>query len=154
MAEPYGAAAMRTSLTFNPRMGVALLGYANRTTGSLVLAGSRADRPLSVFRRLFGRVLLGPEHDLPVLRVHEDRVALIELAHQHFLRERIDDELLDRALDRARAVRRVEALLRDERLGILGELKRELPLGETRREDGRFLIDDLRQLRRDEVVED
>src|SRR5688572_4087846 len=52
--------------------GVGLSAYPSRTTGSLVLAGSCADRLFPVFLGLFGRVLLRPEHDLPVLRVDED----------------------------------------------------------------------------------
>src|SRR5262245_60827478 len=75
----------------------------------LVLPRSRAHRLLAVGRsvlRTLGGVLLRPEDDLAVLRVHEDGVALHELAHEDLLRERVEDLLLDRALDRARAVRR------------------------------------------------
>src|SRR6266516_2912591 len=76
-------------------------------------ARGRALAP-AVRRALFGfllRVLLAPEDDLAVLGIDEDGVALLEFSGQHLLRERVDDEPLDRALDRARAVDRVEALL-------------------------------------------
>src|SRR5207302_11373052 len=78
----------------------------------------RADRLLALpadLGLLVG-VLLGPELDRPVLRIHEHRVALLVLAGEDLLRERIEDQLLDRAADRPRPVDRVVALLRDERL--------------------------------------
>src|SRR6267142_25545 len=111
----------------------------------LVLAAPGADGPLPVrgaLGGLLGRVLLGPEDDLPVLCIHEDGIALLELAGEQLLRERIQDLFLDRPLDRARSVDRVEALRGDERLGVLGELERELALLETLREDLRLLLDD------------
>src|SRR5438093_229698 len=82
-------------------------------------ARARGHAPAVLFSGLLLRVLLTPEDDLAILRVDEDRVALLELAGQDLLRERIDDEPLDRALDRARAVDRVEALLRDQRLRVV-----------------------------------
>src|SRR5437870_12322977 len=110
----------------------------------------RADRLLFVLLGDLRRVLLGPEHDLAVPRVHHHGVALVELTGQHLLRERIEDALLDRALERSRAVRGVEAFLRDERLGVRGELEGDLPLGEALRKDGGLLVDDLHQLLRHE----
>ena len=60
------------------------------------------------------------------MRIDEDGVAFLELAGEDLLRERIEDELLDRSLDRTRAVGGVEALCRDERLRVLRELERDL----------------------------
>src|SRR5438445_10980099 len=70
-------------------------------------------------RGLLLRVLLAPEDDLAVLRVNQDRVALFELSREDLLRERIDDEALDRALDRARAIDRIESLFGDERFRVV-----------------------------------
>src|SRR6185503_2435335 len=91
MTERLGRQAPSYEGDAQPLAGVGREAYPTRTTGSLVLAGSRADRPFPVFLGLFGRVLLRPKDDLPVLRVHDDRVAFGELAHQHLLRERVDD---------------------------------------------------------------
>src|SRR5207245_10831138 len=77
----------------------------------------------AVRRGLLGlllRVLLAPEDGLAVLGIDEDCVVLFEFSGEHLLRERVDDEPLDRALDRARAVDRVEAFLGDERLRVVG----------------------------------
>src|SRR5207247_883205 len=55
----------------------------------------------AVRRGLLGfllRVLLAPEDGLAVLRIDEDGVALLEFSGAHLLRERVDDEPLDRAL--------------------------------------------------------
>src|SRR5207247_4710270 len=100
------------------------------------------------------RVLLAPEDDLAVLCVHEDRVAFLELSGEHLLRERIDDEPLDRALDRSRAIDGVEALLRDERLPVVGKVERDLPLEEPLRKDLRLLLNDLHEMLRHEILED
>src|SRR5581483_1967333 len=113
-----------------------------------------ADRlPLSLLG-LLRRVLLGPEHDLPFMRVHEDGVALLALAGENILRARVEDETLDRALERPRSIGGVEALLRDERLRVGRELERDLPLGQAPREDLRLLLDDLHELLGREVLED
>src|SRR5206468_6010057 len=99
-------------------------------------------------------VLLGPELDRPVLGVHEDRVALLVLAREDLLRERVEDQLLDRAADRPRPVDRVVALLRDERLRVRRELEVDLALLEPLREGLRLELDDRLELLLDEPVED
>ena len=55
------------------------------------------------------------ERDLAAVRVDLDRVARREAAGEDLLRQRVLDLLLDRALQRPRAVDRVEAGLRDLR---------------------------------------
>src|SRR2546428_142259 len=117
-------------------------------------AASRAGGLALALFGLLLRVLLAPEDDLAVLRVHEDRVALLELASQHLLRERVDHQALDGPFDRTRPVDRVESLLRDERLRVVGEVERDLSLREPLGEDLRLLLDDLHELRRHEVLED
>src|SRR5438445_8887640 len=147
------------------REGVAPLLYVARA--ALSVQGSGSDRSLvhlaaasgagGLALALFGlllRVLLAPEDDLAVLRVHEDRVALLELAGEHLMRQRIDDEALDSPFDRTRPVDRVESFLRDERLRVVGEIERDLPLGEPLGEDLRLLLDDLHELLRHEILED
>src|SRR5207249_6229606 len=73
---------------------------------------------LSSFRRSCGsggdRRLAPPEGELAVLVVQEHRVAVVELALQQAHRQRLDDLLLDRALQRPRAVDRVEPLAGQE----------------------------------------
>src|SRR5213078_1209992 len=96
----------------------------------------RSDRlpTLRALRGLLGRELLGPELDRAVLGVDEDGVAFLVLPREDLLGKRVEDELLDGAADRPRAVDRVVALLRDERLRVGRELERDLPLGEPLRE--------------------
>src|SRR5205085_1545486 len=84
-------------------------------------AGGLVQRPdglaarLAVLGHLVGE-FLGPELDRAVTRVHEDGIALGVLAGEDLLRERVQDQPLDRAADRPRTVRRVIALLGDEGL--------------------------------------
>src|SRR5438874_283950 len=83
-------------------------------------AASGAGRLTLGLLGLLLRVLLAPEHDLAVLRVHEDGVPLLELTREDLLRERVDHQALDRPFDRTCAVDGIEPLLRDERLRVLG----------------------------------
>src|SRR5258708_9514368 len=101
----------------------------------LVRLVQRTDRLLAgpaLLGLLIGE-LLGPELDLAALGVDVDGVALLVFAGEHLVRERVEDELLDRPLDRPRPVDRVVALLRDDRLRGGGELDVDLPLLETPR---------------------
>src|SRR5256712_13374488 len=107
------------------REGVAPLLYIARA--ALSVQGSGSDRSLvhlaaasgagGLALALFGlllRILLAPEDDLAVLRVHEDRVALLELAREDLLRERVDHQALDRPFDRTRSVDRIESFFCDQ----------------------------------------
>src|SRR5947199_3590658 len=134
--------------------------YRARRERSLVhsSAATASGRGLAtaVRRGLLGfllRVLLAPEDGLAVLRIDEDRVALLELSGEHLLGERVDDEPLDRALDRARAIYGVEALLRNKRLRVVRKLERDLSLEQPLREDPRLFFDDFHELLRHEVLE-
>src|SRR5258705_10913860 len=88
----------------------------------------RADGVLLVIFRLFRRILLRPEDHLAVLDIDDDRVALLELAGQHLLREWVEDETLERALERTGTVDGVPSLLRHEGLRGFRELEVDLPL--------------------------
>ena len=57
------------------------------------------------------------ERDLAVLGVHQHRIALLELALEQVLGERVLDQALEGALERAGAERRIPALLDDDVLG-------------------------------------
>src|SRR5207247_7332599 len=117
-------------------------------------AASRAGGLALALFGLLLRVLLAPEDDLAVLRVHEDRVALLELAREDLLRERVDHQALDRPFDRTRSVDRIESFFCDQRLRVVGEVARDLSLRKPLGEDLRLLLDDLHELRSHEVLED
>src|SRR2546430_6071814 len=85
----------------------------------LAAASSAGGLALPLYGLLL-RVLLAPEDDLAVLCIHEDRVALLELAGEHLLRERVDNEPLDGPFDRTRPINRVGSFLGDERLRLVG----------------------------------
>src|SRR5437773_2266446 len=84
-----------------------------RTRRLVHLAAASRTGGLALFGLLL-RVLLAPEDDLAVLRVHEDRVALLELAREDLLRERVDHQALDRPFDRTRSVDRIESFFCDQ----------------------------------------
>src|SRR5258708_26045289 len=122
----------------------------------LVRLVQRTDRLLAgpALLGLLVRELLGPELDLAALGVNVDGVALLVLAGEHLVRERVEDELLDRPLDRPRPIDRVVALVRDGRLGGRGELDVDLPLLEPLRERLELELDDRFELLLGEAVED
>ena len=70
------------------------------------------------------------------------------------MRERVEDELLDRPLDRPRPVRRVVALGGDERLRGGRELEVDLPILEPLGERPRLELDDRLELLLGQAVED
>ena len=78
--------------------------------------------------------------------VDADRVALGELALEQPLRERVLDQPLQRALERPGAVGRVPARLGEHLLRRVGQLERELPLGEPRAQPLELELGDLAQL--------
>src|SRR5216683_1835670 len=67
----------------------------------------------------------GPENDLVVLDVDDDRLAGPELLPQDLLRQRVFDHALDGPTERPCAHRGVVALVDQEELGGLGQLKTE-----------------------------
>src|SRR5688572_11525541 len=85
--------------------------------------GGRSDRGR-------GRRLSALEHELAVVRVDADGVALGEVALEQAQRERVLDDALDRALERAGAVGRIPALLRERFLRRFRQLELETPLRE------------------------
>ena len=68
---------------------------------------------------------IGPEHDLVALAVDDDRLAGVELLPQDLLGERVLDEPLDRAPQRAGTELRVVALLGEQQLRLGRELEAE-----------------------------
>src|SRR5438309_1304182 len=76
--------------------------------GRLVLAAGELDG-----RRVGGR-RRGVERDLPVVHVHDHRLARLELLPQELLREGILDQTLDGAAQRPGPQRDVVALLRQQ----------------------------------------
>src|SRR3954471_21178780 len=76
-------------------------------------------------RGLGGRGLV--ERELAVGNVDVHRVALVEVALEESQRERVLDEPLDRALERARAVGRVPASVGEMLLRGVGQLEGQAP---------------------------
>src|SRR3954471_9390098 len=93
-------------------------------------AGARRERPPGTSGG--DRRLAPPEGELAVLVVQDHRVAVVELAPQQAHRQRLDDLLLDRALQRSRAVDRVEPLAGQELARRRGQLEVHLTLGQPR----------------------
>src|SRR5436190_1646735 len=121
----------RPSTTKSPRSssswtdGEAGTEPATRRRGARATQGGMPSRGL---RRLDHR-----ERDLGLLAlgrlVDQHRGAGRQLGPQDEVRERILDVALDRPAKRARAHRRVPALLDQEVLGLLGQIELELALG-------------------------
>src|SRR5262249_43968580 len=76
------------------------------------------------------------------------------LAREHALRERVLEVLLDRALQRARAVLRIPANLGEIILRAIGQLESELPPPEALGELFELDVDDPPQLRALKALED
>ena len=86
------------------------------------------------------------EHEVAVLRVDADRVAVAEVAFEQPQRERVLEQPLDRALQRTRAVGRVPARLDDRLLRGVRQLEREPALGEPLAQALELQLDDLAEL--------
>src|SRR5512135_3372034 len=96
---------------------------------------------------------------MPALGVDADRVAGLELAFENLLRKRIFQLLLDSALERTRAVNRIEADVAEQVERLVRQLQRQLALSQALSEvldlDARDLAD-LRLVQRaehDDLVE-
>ena len=88
------------------------------------------------------------------LAVDQDRRAGLELAAEHEVGERILDEALDRAAQRAGAHRRVVALLDQQLLRLLGELDAGLVLAHLLAQALQHQVDDRLDLVLRQLVED
>ena len=71
------------------------------------------------------------EHQLPAGGVDLHRVAVAELAGEDLLRQRVLDLRQDRALERARAIDRVEAHVPQQFKGLFGQLQLQPALGQA-----------------------
>src|SRR5690242_9082220 len=86
------------------------------------------------------------EHELAVLGVDADGVAVLEVALEEPQRQGVLEQALDRPLERPRAVRRVPAGIREHRLGLVAEIELQPTLLEPRAEPSELLLDDLADL--------
>src|SRR5829696_7140011 len=141
------------------------LGFVGQVRGGVRVRVRR--RPL-----LAGVALRSHAHGLAraLLRLHDldDHVALVVLRRladldgrpgrhrlrEHLVRERILDVALDRPAQRARAHRRIPALLHEEVRGGAGEVERQLALGQRLADPLEQQLDDLGDLLLGELVED
>jgi hypothetical protein len=71
------------------------------------------------------------KHQRPALGLDPHRVARTELAGQDLLRQRILQLLLDRALERTRAVDRIEADVAEQQQRGFGDLQPDLAFGQA-----------------------
>src|SRR5690606_37761503 len=94
--------------------------------------------------RLFdlGQLLLLEDHLLVFAGVHEDGVALVEPALEHFLGQRVLHQPLDGPPQRPGAELRIVAFLDQQLLGRLGELHVHAPLRELLGQVGQHDVDD------------
>ena len=90
----------------------------------------------------------------PLSLVDPDRLAFVEFSFEDLEAERIENLFLDRALQRPRAVNRIVAFARDQCLGGIGQLERDLLLLETFRQAAQLDLDDLLQVLLVQPVED
>jgi hypothetical protein len=86
--------------------------------------------------------------------VDDHRIAVREVSAQQVHRERVEDPALDRAAQRARAVRGIVPLVDQIAQGVVGRLDRELSLGQAPSEVGELDRRDVRQVAPVERVED
>src|ERR1044072_928061 len=104
--------------------------------------------------RRFRGVALGRELHLSVLGRDADGLAGENFAAQELRRERVLNQRLYRALKRARAVERVVALLREQRLRRVVELKPHVALLQEAAQAFELYLDDAAYLLARELVED
>src|SRR3954465_9984693 len=83
------------------------------------------------------------EGQLAVRCVDADRVPIGEVAFEQTQRERVLEPALDRALQRARAIRRIPACLGERFLRGTGQLERDVTLGQPFAEALELQLDDL-----------
>src|SRR5579883_1495129 len=95
-----------------PRVGAPFL------LGSGLIAGNRL-------------VSTGHEGQAFLIAIDDDRVAILEVTGQEALRQHILDAPLNRAPQRPCSVVRVEAFARQPFAGSVGQLQRQLVIGET-----------------------
>src|SRR5207253_1917250 len=107
------------------------------------------------------RVVAPPLYDSARIRAVRARLALSQplvaaahLAVEELERQRVQEPLLERALQRARPVDRVVALRRQELLGPRGQLQRDLALRQPPAQPAQLDLHDLGQLLAAEAVED
>src|SRR4051794_31204017 len=93
------------------------------------------------------------EHELAVLDVDADDVALREAAVEQSERKRVLDEPLQRALQRPRAVRRIPARLRHDLLRRVAQLELQAPLAKACAQLRELQLNDRAQLLAREWVE-
>src|SRR5689334_215492 len=86
------------------------------------------------------------EHQIAVLSVDPDGVALAEITLEEPQRERVLEEALDRALERPGAVGGVPTGVGDHALRLVGQLELQATLGEPAPEPPELLLDDLADL--------
>src|SRR4051812_18893424 len=86
------------------------------------------------------------EHELAVLRVDANAVAVGEVALEQSQRERVLDHALQRALQGPGAVRRVPACFGDGVLRLVRQLELDAALGEPSAQARELELDDLAQL--------
>ena len=86
------------------------------------------------------------EHELVVPGVDPHRVALPEVALEQAHRQRVFDQPLQGALERAGAVGRVPARLGDDLLRLVGQLERQPAFGEPVTQAPELELDDLTDL--------
>src|SRR3954452_3432876 len=87
------------------------------------------------------------EAETPLAGVDPDRVAVLDLTGKEPQRERVLDLPLDQPLQRPRAERGVVTLVRDVLPRGIGQIERELPVGNTLLELSQLDVHDLRDLR-------
>ena len=93
------------------------------------------------------------QHELAFVRIDGHRVTGHEPALEDRQRERIDQPLLDHALERPRAVGRVVAEIPEQRPGGVGQADLDLPLTHPRDQPRDLEVDDLAELLAGEDVE-
>src|SRR5690606_3699229 len=71
------------------------------------------------------------EHQMPGVRIHANRVARLEAPLENLPGKRILQLLLDRALERAGAVHRIEPDVSEQVQSLVRDLELELPLGQA-----------------------
>src|SRR3954463_11605416 len=93
-----------------------------------------------------GSLRAAVEHDVIGLEVGFELVTRLEVAREQVAGERIDHELLERTLERARTVDRIVASLGDARDCPVGQLQGQLALGEQLVEPAKLDPDDPAEL--------
>src|SRR5713101_3139905 len=88
-----------------------------------------------------------------VFGIDMDDLALVDFAFQNVDAERVENFFLDRAFQRARAVNRIVTFARDQVLGRIGKIERDLLLFEPFRQATKLDFDDLLEVVLGEAIE-